>query len=236
MSIAKQFIPALIVYPSCYDKFICPSSLPCFLFNSAEQITTVGIPNAAYPCKFPFNIKIFQHFKKHFIIIRRIYKSGDGQMQWLEAQLLDCRGPFIILSCGTMWSDYVSAGKDSWGRWDPKGRERIFKLIEKNRIGGVLLISGDRHGARGFTIPRPSGFKFYEFEAASLGGRRGPPVTKPEWTEQFYGIAGEYAFGEFTIDATTADPEVAFRLIRVSDGGTIHEMKLKRSQLTPRGD
>jgi len=157
---------------------------------------------------------------------------GEGQMKWLETQLLECKGPFIILSCGTMWSDYVSKGKDSWGRWDPAGRERIFKLIEKNRIAGVLLISGDRHGARGFTIPRPSGFKFYEFEAASLGGRSGPPVTKPQWTEQFYGIASKYAFGEFSVDATLADPTVTFRLIG-DDAKVIHELKLKRSQLTP---
>jgi alkaline phosphatase D len=157
---------------------------------------------------------------------------GDGQMKWLEAQLLDCKGPFIILSCGTMWSDYVSRGKDSWGQWDPKGRERIFKLIEAKRIAGVLLISGDRHGARGFRIPRPSGFKFYEFEMGSLGGRSGPPVTKPSWTEQFYGIAGKYAFGEFSIDATLADPTVTFRMIG-DNGKVIKELKLKRSQLTP---
>lgn len=158
---------------------------------------------------------------------------GEDQMRWLEAQLLDCRGPFIILSSGTMWSDYVSNGKDSWGRWDPQGRERIFNLIEKNRIGGVLLISGDRHGARGFRIPRPSGFEFYEFEAASLGGRRGPPVTIPG-APQFYGIANQYAFGEFTIDATLQDPEVEFRLV-AEDGKYLHEMKLTRSQLTPPG-
>ena len=158
---------------------------------------------------------------------------GEEQMRWLEAQLLDCRGPFIILSCGTMWSDYVSNGKDSWGKWDPDGRERIFQLIEDHQIGGVLLISGDRHGARGFRIPRPSGFNFYEFEAGSLGGRRGPPVTKPEWKDyQLYGIAGEYAFGEFTIDATRSDPEVTFRLIR-EDGFVVHELTLTRSQLTP---
>lgn len=158
---------------------------------------------------------------------------GDDQMKWLESQLLDCQGPFIILANGTMWSDYVSNGKDSWGRWDPQGRERVFNLIEKNRIGGVLLISGDRHGARGFRIPRPSGFNFYEFEAGSLGGRRGPPVTVPD-SPQFYGIANTYAFGEFTIDATVADPVVEFRLIG-EDGTFIHEMKLTRSQLTPSG-
>jgi len=160
---------------------------------------------------------------------------GEEQFNWLQEQLLDCKGPFIILSCGTMWSDYVSNGKDSWGMWDPEGRERIFRFIEKHRISGVLLISGDRHGARGFRIRRPSGFNFYEFEAASLGGRTGPPATKPQWDTQFYGISGRYAFGEFTVDATTADPEVTFRLIG-DDATIIHELKLKRSQLTPPGD
>ena len=157
---------------------------------------------------------------------------GDEQMAWLEQQLLDCKGPFIILSCGTMWSDYVSRGKDSWGKCDPAGRERIFNLIEKNRIGGVLLISGDRHGARGFRIPRPSGFEFYEFEAGSLGGRKGPSVTKPEWTTQLYGIASKYAFGEFSINATLLDPEVTFRLIQ-DNGTVIYSLTLTRSQLTP---
>lgn len=157
---------------------------------------------------------------------------GDEQMDWLEKQLLDCKGPFIILSCGTMWSDYVSGGKDSWGKWDPEGRERIFKFIEKNKIAGVLLISGDRHGARGFRVPRPGGFQFYEFEAGSLGGRSGPPVKNSRWDTQFYGISGKYAFGEFNIDATLPDPEVTFRLIQ-DNAKVIHELKLKRSQLTP---
>lgn len=169
---------------------------------------------------------------RYFRTGRRGSFLGEEQMRWLEEQLLDCQGPFIILSCGTMWSDYVSSGKDSWGRWDPDRRERIFRLIEKNRIGGVLLISGDRHGARGFRIPRPSGFAFHEFGAASLGGRTGPPVTMPEWTTQLYGIEGKYAFGEFTIDATIADPEVTFRLIQ-EDGAELYALTLAHSQLTP---
>ena len=159
---------------------------------------------------------------------------GEDQMQWLETQLLDCKGPFIILSCGTMWSDYISDGKDSWGVADPQGRERLFRFIETHHIGGVLLISGDRHGARGFRIPRPSGFNFFEFEAASLGGRGGPPVLAKGNDRQYqlYGMSGEYAFGEFTINAMAADPTVEFRLIG-DDGKIFHEMTLTRSQLTP---
>ncbi len=157
---------------------------------------------------------------------------GPEQMQWLEEQLLDCKGPFIILSCGTMWSDYVTNGKDSWGVNDPDGREQIFQLIEKNNIGGVLLISGDRHGARGFRIPRPSGFSFYEFETASLGGRRGPAVTDPSWDTQLYGYADIFAFGEFSFNTTLSDPQVTFRLIE-ENGKELYAITLTKSQLTP---
>lgn len=113
---------------------------------------------------------------------------GDTQMEWLKEQLLDCKAPFIVISGGTMFSDYVSDGKDSWGVYDPEGREELFQFIEDNNIKGVLLISGDGHGARGFTIPRESGFSFYEYGAASLGARHGQPVTDESWTTQFYGI------------------------------------------------
>lgn len=157
---------------------------------------------------------------------------GPEQMEWLEEQLLDCKGPFIILSCGTMWSDYVSQGKDSWGVNDPDGREQIFQLIEKNKIGGVLLISGDRHGARGFRIPRSSGFSLYEFETASLGGRSGPAVTDPSWDTQLYGFAGIFAFGEFCFNTTNPDPEVTFTLTEES-GNELYRITLKRSEITP---
>lgn len=43
------------------------------------------------------------------------------------------------------------------------------------------------------------------------------------------------AFGELTIDAMIPDPEVTFRLIS-DDGFVVHESKLTRSQLTPRGN
>ena len=157
---------------------------------------------------------------------------GKEQHQWLKEQLLDCKGPFIILSCGTMWSDFVSNGKDSWGKYDQEGREEIFQLIEEHQIPGVLLISGDRHGARGFTLPRPGGFNFYEFGGACFGGRIGPPAKDPKWTTQLYGIAAEYAFSEFEFNTSKSDPEVTFRLMNET-GGRIHELTLTRSQLTP---
>lgn len=157
---------------------------------------------------------------------------GDAQTEWLKEQLLDCKGPFIVITCGTMWTDHVSKGKDSWGRYDPEGREQLFQFIEKHRIPGVLLLSGDRHGACGFRIPRDSGHTFYEFEAATLGGRSGPAASASKHPNALYAFSEKYAFGELNFDATIDDPEVHYRLIHES-GETLYELVLKRSELTP---
>jgi len=157
---------------------------------------------------------------------------GKEQMRWLSGELTACKGPFIILTSGTMWTDYVSSGKDSWGKWDPQAREQIFSLIEEKKIGGVLLLSGDRHGARVMRIPRPSGFTFWEFELGSLGAHKGPPAigNKPEL--QPFGLINQAAFGEFTFDTAVADPTVTMRIVD-PDGKILYETLLTRSQLTP---
>ena len=155
---------------------------------------------------------------------------GQSQMEWLKTQIKRCKSPFLVLSSGTMWIDYVSDGKDSWGINDPKGREEIFKLIEQNKISAVLLISGDRHGARGFTIQRDSGFELFEFGAASLGARVGPPKSKPEWVNQIYGIDGTFAFGEFTFEKKKNKENVIFRLINET-GNILYERQFLTKEL-----
>ncbi len=158
---------------------------------------------------------------------------GKKQTEWLKEQLLDCDGDFKIISCGTMFSDYVSKGKDSWGRYDPKTRQAIFDLIEENEIPGVLLISGDRHGSRGFTIEQPSGYKFYEFGSGSLGGLGGQPARTDAWKDvQLYGESEMFAFGEFEFDTKIKDPTVTFRLIKAG-GEEMYKLTLSKSQLTP---
>jgi alkaline phosphatase D len=164
---------------------------------------------------------------------------GKAQLDWLKQTLQASTASFKIISSGTMWSDYVSNGKDSWGTWDTEAREEIFNLIEQAKIGGVLLVSGDRHGARGFRIPRPSGFVFHEFEPATLGGVSGPPGLAKDCPQQLFGYSGQdpqggdfVAFGEFTFDTSGEEPAVTFRLID-QFGETREELVLPLAELTP---
>ncbi len=159
---------------------------------------------------------------------------GTKQQKWLKETLKNSTAPFKIISSGTMWSDYVTNGKDSWGRWDTLAREEIFNLIEAENITGVLLISGDRHGARAFRIPRPSGFNLYEFEAASLGGVPGPDAMAADAVNQIFGYhgTGTIAFGEFTFNTIGDKPYLIFRLID-EYGQILEEHELSYNRLIP---
>lgn len=159
---------------------------------------------------------------------------GVEQQQWLLKTLKESSAPYKVISSGTMWSDYMSRAKDSWGTWDTLARNEVFQLIEKEKISGVLLISGDRHGARSFKLPVTPDFSLYEFEAASLGGVPGPNAMAKDSRNQLFGYNGAdiVAFGEFTFDMSVNEPTVTFRLIDQA-GNVLEEHILPYEQLSP---
>lgn len=66
---------------------------------------------------------------------------GDGQMRWLEEQLIASRAKFKILACG---STLKLSPNDGWRLFSFE-RKRLFKAIMGNRVSGVLFLSGDVH-------------------------------------------------------------------------------------------
>lgn len=139
---------------------------------------------------------------------------GKEQMDWLRQEIETSDAAAILISSGTMWSDYISAGKDSWGTWDTEGREQVFQWIDAKKESKVILLSGDRHGARGFAIPRPDGGRIYELEVAGMGGVPGPAAHGEGREHQLFGYPGKtWAFGELSFSETDARREISFRLV-----------------------
>lgn len=142
---------------------------------------------------------------------------GPQQMNWLKETLEVSTSQFILISGGTMWTDYISKAKDTWGTWDIEGRETIFGWIDAKKDSQVLLLSGDRHGARGFKIPRPNGKTLYEFEIGTLGGCPGPDPFGEDRSQQLFGLESRsWAFGELTFKLRNGKPDATFRLIDAS--------------------
>lgn len=95
-----------------------------------------------------------------------------------------------------------------------EGREQIFKWIDEKSDSKVMLMSGDRHGARGFKIERPGHQTIHEFEIGTLGGVPGPKPFGDDRTNQLFGIPSQsWAFGEFSFQLNDGTPEATFRLI-----------------------
>jgi alkaline phosphatase D len=151
---------------------------------------------------------------------------GPGQKEWILEKLKSSTATFKVIASGTLWTEHADkGGEDSW--WGvPEEREELFSLIDREKIGGVILISADRHRTDVYKIERPNGYDMYEFETSKLTNLHTHP-TKPEAVFSYN--EGNF-FGLLTFDFTKADPEVTFQCITM-DGQSVYSMPLKRSQL-----
>lgn len=66
---------------------------------------------------------------------------GEQQWAWLASELQKPEAIKIIASSLPVLSDFT--GWEAWGNFNDK--QRLFNLIKKHRVNGVMLISGDTH-------------------------------------------------------------------------------------------
>ncbi|MBL7176896.1 MAG: alkaline phosphatase family protein [Desulfobacteraceae bacterium] len=168
-----------------------------------------------------------------FMVDNRYYRSfkdgtmlGPVQKKWLLSGLKASKATFKVIASGTLWTEHADkGGRDSW--WGVREeREEIFSLIDNERIGGVILLSADRHRTDVYRIERPNGYDLYEFETSKLTNKH------THWTKEealFSYNKGNF-FGLLSFDLTKSDPEVTFQCITM-DKKSVYKLTLKRSQL-----
>jgi len=140
---------------------------------------------------------------------------GEVQKSWLLDSLRKSTATFKVLASGTMWhADADKGGADSWaGPKSPFQRERdeIFDVIDREKISGVVLISGDRHRTDIWKTERAKGYPLYEFLSAKVTNIHSHGARKEAlWS---YSEKDVRFWGELEFDTTPADPTVTFRAI-----------------------
>jgi alkaline phosphatase D len=168
-----------------------------------------------------------------FMVDNRYYRTfknetmlGPDQKKWLLTKLRESKATFKVIASGVLWTEHADkGGRDSW--WGvPKEREEIFSLIDKEEIGGVILLSADRHRTDVYRIKRPNGYDLYEFETSKLTNKHTHPTKQKA---MFSYNEGNY-FGLLTFDLTKEDPEMTFQCITM-EKESVYKLTLKRSQL-----
>jgi len=151
---------------------------------------------------------------------------GPVEKRWLKAALAKSKGTFRVLASSVPWAYGAKPGsKDPWQGYKEE-REELFSFLAKEKIGGVVLISADRHRSDLWKIERPDGYALYEFSSSRLTNIHTHPVMK----ESLYGYNKTCSFGLLEFDTTAADPTVTYKIVSI-DGEVMHTFTLKRSQL-----
>ena len=99
---------------------------------------------------------------------KNIYREilGDNQVQWLIDALLNSKSPFKIIAIGGQFlnSEKVYENHINW----EEEHKKILDLISKEKIEGVIFITGDRHFSEVSKMERYGEYPLHDFTVSPL--------------------------------------------------------------------
>lgn len=151
---------------------------------------------------------------------------GEAQWQWLEQQLKKPSRIKIIASSLQLLPEFT--GWEAWANF-PGDRQRLFDLIKKHKVNGVVLVSGDTHW--GEVSYFDDGMDYPLWEVTSSG------LTQ-EWKEvspnqhRIGQYTAQVNYGAIDVDWTLADPLITLSLKDVN-GAVVNQHSFRLSTLEP---
>ena len=151
---------------------------------------------------------------------------GPTQKQWLLDQLRASTATFKLIASSVPFPDGVKPNSpDPWQGY-PDERAALFSFIGDHDIGGVVLLSGDRHRADVWKIEREDSYDLYEFQ----NGRLTNVHTHDSVPGALFSYNETCHYGRLRFDTTRADPTITYDIIDIH-GAVVHSTTLRRSQL-----
>lgn len=93
---------------------------------------------------------------------------GDEQIKWLIDNLVNSRAPFKIVAIGGQVLNPVSGRGIETYEMFKKEKEKLLNLLEKNKIEGVIFLSGDRHHSEVSKMERENSYPLYDITVSSF--------------------------------------------------------------------
>jgi alkaline phosphatase D len=160
---------------------------------------------------------------------------GARQLDWLKAALAAAPRSAIKI---------VAGGSQFWNRrsrfegWHHFATERagFAEWLARERIEGVIFLSGDRHFGELLRIERPGAYPLYEFTSSPLTSRPPAKLDRDDRDNPDAVPGTQVAkrqFGLIRVTGSGDDRRVAF-VARDSDGALLWRHELRASEL--RGD
>jgi alkaline phosphatase D len=124
---------------------------------------------------------------------------GEEQIQWLLDNLVKSNAPFKIIATGgqvlnTVEKNYL----EIYNRF-PEEKARLLSLIEKEKISGVMFLTGDRHHSELTKLVRDGNYPLYDFTISSFTAGVSPGKDEANTLRVPGTISDEHNFALFNV-------------------------------------
>lgn len=154
---------------------------------------------------------------------------GEKQIQWLIDNLVTSNAPFKIVAIGGQVLNPVKDRGIETYEIFKREKDLLFGLLEKNKIEGVIFLSGDRHHSEISKFERENAYPIYEITSSSLtagvspGKNENNPFRIGESIDQ-------HNFAKITVRGPRKNRELECNFYDI-DGKLINGIKIKESEL-----
>ena len=153
---------------------------------------------------------------------------GPAQKRWLLDTLSGSTGRIKFVCSPVPWT-FKAKGEspDTWNGFRVE-RAEIFDFLSAHEIGGVVLMSADRHRSDLWKIERDGAYDLFEFNSSRLTNQH----VHPTMADAEFSYNRRQSFGLVDVDTTLDDPAVTYRIVNI-DGEEVFRFTLPLGRLTP---
>lgn len=153
---------------------------------------------------------------------------GDAQLEWLIDALAYSRAPFKIVAVGGQVLN-PAAVYENWSTY-PEALDRLLAAIHRERIEGVIFLTGDRHHTELTRMERPGAYPLHDLTVSPLTAGISSMTDEPN-TMRVEGTlvqAHNFATLDFSGPRTDRSLEIA---VRDADGGVLWTRTIRAAEL-----
>jgi len=157
---------------------------------------------------------------------------GNDQLKWLIEALKSSKATFkFIVSGGQILNTDASPYTENYIRFREE-REGFLKMLQDERIGGLVLLTGDRHHTELSKMERPNTYPLYDFTispmtAGASGDRGKDDKNYFRVPETYYGSRN---FAVFEVTGTRKERVLTVQVCDIK-GEVVWKREIKASEL-----
>ena len=91
---------------------------------------------------------------------------GEKQLQWLFGKLKSSTATFKFVAIGSQVLNNYSTNESY--KLFPKEKKKLMDFLEREKISGVIFLSGDRHHTELIKINRENAYPLYDFTSSAI--------------------------------------------------------------------